>query len=148
MSRGYSASRRKDEEAREALQPLKAGERPRAVTVGAIVALFLAAANLFAWLAGLEVRGDKPAFAGVAVFSGLMLLTAWGMWRAKYWAVLGMHALLALIIIAFALQAMFAASLGALALALVVIAAAGTLFWFLVKAMARIQMPPRPGTRP
>ena len=33
------------------------------------------------------------------------------------------------------------------ALAVVIIAAAGTLFWYLVKAMARIQMPERPGAR-
>jgi divalent metal cation (Fe/Co/Zn/Cd) transporter len=33
----------------------------------------------------------------------------------------------------------------ALVIALVVIAAAGTLFWKLVKSMARIQMPERPG---
>jgi hypothetical protein len=29
--------------------------------------------------------------------------------------------------------------------ALVLVVAAGTLFWFLIKAMARIQMPQRPG---
>jgi hypothetical protein len=147
MARGYSRSRRRDEEARATLEPLRKGERPRAVTVGAIVALLLAAANLVSWLAGIEVQGDKPAFAGVAVYSGLMLLTAWGMWRAKYWAVLGMHALLALIILVFAVLAVRAENVGELGLALGIILAAGTLFWFLVKAMARIQMPPRPGTR-
>jgi len=146
-ARGYSASRRKDEEARVALEPLREGERPRAVTVGAIVAALLAGANLAFYAADLEVPGDRPAFAGIAVFSGLMLLVAWGMWKAKYWAVLGMHALLVLIIVGFALSAMFAENVGSLALALGIILAAGTLFWFLVKAMARIQMPPRPGTR-
>jgi hypothetical protein len=32
-------------------------------------------------------------------------------------------------------------------LLVVIICAAGALFWFLVKAMARIQMPERPGAR-
>jgi hypothetical protein len=31
-------------------------------------------------------------------------------------------------------------------LLVIIIAAAGTLFWFLIKAMARIQMPERPGS--
>ena len=145
-ARGYSAAREKDERARASLEPLEKGERPRAVTVGAVVAFLLAAVNLGFGLAGTDVPGRDPSLAGVAVFSGLMLLVAVGMWKAKYWAVLGMHAILALIVIGSALSAMFASSLGALALALGIVAAAGTLFWFLVKAMARIQMPERPST--
>jgi hypothetical protein len=39
--------------------------------------------------------------------------------------------------------AMTAASVWALLLALAIIGSAGTLFWFMVKAMARIQMPTR-----
>jgi hypothetical protein len=32
-------------------------------------------------------------------------------------------------------------------IAVAAVGAAGTLFWFLIKAMARIQMPRRPGTQ-
>ena len=39
-----------------------------------------------------------------------------------------------------------AASAWAALLLVAIVAAAGTLFWFMVKAMARIQMPERPGT--
>ena len=81
------------------------------------------------------------------VYSGLMLLVAYGMWRAKYWAVLGMEALLAIIIIIFALLALNAGNVVSGVIAVVAVAAAGTLFWFLIKAMARIQMPERPGTQ-
>jgi hypothetical protein len=144
----YARSRQRDEAARAALKPLEAGERPAAVTVGAIVALFLALANFGAWLAGLEVQGDRPSVAGVVAYSGLMLLVAYGMWKAKYWAVLGMHALLAILIIVFALLAVQAENVLSLLIALAVIGSAGTLFWFLIKAMARIQMPPRPGSQP
>ncbi|HEX2233117.1 MAG TPA: hypothetical protein VHG69_07110 [Thermoleophilaceae bacterium] len=144
----YARSRERDAEARAKLQPLESGERPAAVTVGALIALLLAVANFGAWLAGLEVQGDRPSVAGVAAYSGLMLLVAWGMWKAKYWAVLGMHALLAILIIVFALLAVQAENVVSLLIALGVIAGAGTLFWFLIKAMARIQMPPRPGSQP
>jgi hypothetical protein len=144
----YARSRERDAQARAKLQPLASGERPTAVTVGALLALVLALANFGAWLAGLEVQGDRPSVAGVVAYSGLMLLVAWGMWKAKYWAVLGMHALLAILIIVFALLAVQAENLVSLLIALAVIAGAGTLFWFLIKAMARIQMPPRPGSQP
>lgn len=144
----YARSRQRDAEARAKLAPLESGERPTAVTVGAVLALVLALANFGAWLAGLEVQGDRPSIAGVGAYSGLMLLVAYGMWKAKYWAVLGMHALLAILIIVFALLAVQAENVVSLLIALAVIGAAGTLFWFLIKAMARIQMPPRPGSQP
>jgi len=147
MATGYSRARAKDDEARAALVPLEPGERPVAVTVGAIVALIFALANLGAYVAGVKVQGDRPAPAGVIVYSGLMLLVAYGMWRAKYWAVLGMEALLAIIIIIFALLALNAGNVVSGVIAVVAVAAAGTLFWFLIKAMARIQMPERPGTQ-
>jgi hypothetical protein len=145
MSRGYARSHEKDEAARAALSPLESGERPTAVTVGAILALIFGLANLGSYIAGLEVAGDRPSAAGVIVYSGLMFLVAYGMWIAKYWAVLGMEALLGLIVVIFALLAVRAENFGELAIALAVIGAAGTLFWFLIKAMARIQMPERPG---
>ena len=74
-----------------------------------------------------------------------MFAAAWGCWNARYWAVLGMQALLGLGILIFSLLLVKAESLLAVVIALVVIVAAGTLFWFLVKSMARIQMPERPG---
>jgi hypothetical protein len=144
----YARSRQRDEAARAKLKPLGSGERPAAVTVGAVLAFVLALANFGSWLAGLEVQGDRPSAAGVIVYSGLMLLVAYGMWRAKYWAVLGMHALLAILIIVFALLAVKAENAFELLIALAVIVPSGTLFWFLIKAMARIQMPPRPGSQP
>ena len=56
---------------------------------------------------------------------------------------LGFQTLLALLIVIWSLLLMKAeTALGAL-LATTVIALAGTMFWFLVKALARIQMPER-----
>ena len=54
--------------------------------------------------------------------------------------------LLGLAIVIFSLLLISAESILALVISLAVIGSAGTLFWFLVKAMARIQMPERPGS--
>lgn len=137
-----SRSEQKDAEARAALVPLAAGERPRAVTIGAIVALLFGLSNFVMFAAGIEIRGQEPNV-GVLLFGALMLAAAWGMWNVRYWAVLGMQALLALIILAFSISAMTVNSVLGVVIVVLVVASAGTLFWFMVKAMARIQMPTR-----
>lgn len=141
-SRPVSRSEQKNEAARAALVPLEPGERPLPVTIGAIVALLFGISNFVMYAAGTEIRGQEPN-AGVLLFGALMLAAAWGMWKVRYWAVLGMQALLALIILAFSLSAMTAASALGVVIAVAVITGAGTLFWFMIKAMARIQMPTR-----
>lgn len=149
-SRGGSATSRteaKNAAAREKLAPLAEGERPRAVTIGAIVAAAIAVANLGAWVAGVEVRGEQPSIAWVVVLGTLLLVTAWGMWRARYWAVLAMQALLGLTLVTVSLSVLFQVAGGELLPALLstvlVLVPAGALFWFLIRAMARIQMPSR-----
>jgi hypothetical protein len=144
MARGYARGRAKDEAARAALEPLAPGERPTAVTVGAVLAAVAAIANLVALVAGYDPDEPRKTYTTVA---GLILLVivAVGMWRARYWAVLGMQTLLALTIILSSLALLTAVNLLAGLIAFLLVAGCGTLFWFLVKAMARIQMPPRPG---
>jgi hypothetical protein len=141
-ARRPSRSEQKNEAARAALVPLERGERPRAVTVGALVALLFGMSNFVMYAAGTEIRGQEPN-AGVLLFGSLMLAAAWGMWKVRYWAVLGMQALLALIILAFSISGMTASSVWGVLIVVLVVGAAGTLFWFLIKAMARIQMPTR-----
>jgi hypothetical protein len=145
---GYARGRAKNEAARAALKPLGPGERPAAVTVGAIFAALLAAANLIAVIAGWDGAAGEDdrarALAGSILVTGLLCVVAWGMWRARYWAVLGMQTLLALTLIASALGLATVGNTGAALILVAIIALAGTLFWFLVKAMARIQMPERP----
>ncbi|HEU0023373.1 MAG TPA: hypothetical protein VFQ12_01990 [Thermoleophilaceae bacterium] len=144
LERGYSRSRKRDEEARAALVPLAAGERPGAVTVAAIAAAVLAVANLVAMIADYDA-GEGGKTVSTILGTVVLAIVAVGMWRVRYWAVLGMQALLAITMVLGALALLTAVSVGAALLALAIIAAAGTLFWFLVKAMARIQMPTRPG---
>jgi hypothetical protein len=149
MERAYARGRAKDEEARAALRPLAQGERPTAVTVGAIAAGALALANLLALVAGWDAGpgsgdDDGQAVAGSLLVTAVLCVVAYGMWKARYWAVLGMQTLLAITIIFASLGLVTATSVWAALLLVAIVGAAGALFWFLVKAMARIQMPERP----
>ncbi|MEA2427116.1 MAG: hypothetical protein QOF37_744 [Thermoleophilaceae bacterium] len=135
----------KNEAARRQLEPLEPGERPRAVTIGAAVTFLTALANLIAYLAGDTIQGKRPAAAGIIAFTVLMLVMTWGLWRARYWAVLGLEALLGLLLVIFSLFALRISSLGDVLISVGVLIPAGALFWYLIKAMARIQMPERPG---
>jgi hypothetical protein len=144
MQRGYARAERRNREARESLDPLAEGERPLVVTMGAVVSALIAASILVGWLAGAEVDGDRPQAAQVLAPSLLMGIMAWGMWRARYWAVLGFQMILALLIFSavFGLAAQ-AATLAQVLATLGLLAVAGAFFYFMVKAMARIQMPTR-----
>jgi hypothetical protein len=146
MARAYARGRERDEAARAELEPLAEGERPVAVTVGALVAGGLAIANLISFAVGYD-PGDSGKVVPSLLVVFLLGFMAWGMWRVRYWAVLGMQTLLGITILAASVGAMFAGNLNALVLVFAIIAPAGTLFWFLVKSMARIQMPERPGAQ-
>lgn len=133
----------KDDIAREQLVPLEEGERPRAVTVAAVIAGLLALSNLIGWIAGIEIGGDKPSLGAVLPPLILMLVMAVGMWYARYWAVLGFQTVLAFLIVFMALLLLRAGNVFAVVATVTIGAGAATLFWFLVKSLARIQMPER-----
>jgi hypothetical protein len=143
MARGYARGRERDATARAALEPLAPGERPRAVTIAAILAALLGGANLALLAAGWELEGGGQSVVGVLLFAGLMGAAAVGMWKCRYWAVLGFEALLGLAIVYAAIALMVASNLAAVVRCLAIIAIAGPLFWFLIRAMARIQLPAR-----
>lgn len=144
MERGYAKAEARNREAREALEPLAEGERPLVVTIGAVVAALVALSILVGYFAGADVNGDKPRLAQVLAPALLMGTMAWGMWRARYWAVLGFQlALVLLIFSAFFGLVVQAATVGQVLATLALLAVAGTFFFFMVKAMARIQMPTR-----
>jgi hypothetical protein len=132
------ARKSRDDLARERLVPLEPGERPLAVTVAALIAAVIAVANVIgALVGGSEAAGALP-------FAGLMTIAAVGMWRSRYWAVLGFQVILALTAVSSLLFLLVAAEHALdILVALVALAVSGTMFWFLVKALARIQMPDR-----
>jgi hypothetical protein len=138
-----SRSEARDAAARARLEPLAPGERPAAVTVAAIVALGLAAANLVLFAVGYRVKGAGSHTGSLIVFEALLLTAAAGLWRARYWAVLGFETLLGLIIVFTALSLVVASNLAAVALCLGIAVPASLLFYKLIRAMARIQTPER-----
>lgn len=146
MTRGYARGRARDEAARAALVPLAEGERPPAVTVGALLAGALASAEIVSFVLGYS-PGEEGRVARSVILVSLLSAIAVGMWRASYWAVLGMQALLGLTIVLAALGAVFATNLTAVILVIAITLPASVLFWFLVKSMARLQMPRRPEVR-
>jgi len=142
-SAGPSRGERRNAEVRRRLEPLGPGERPGAVTAAAVLAIVLAIGNNVFLIVGVKVGGKQPAVGGVVAFSALMVAAAVGMWRARYWAVLGFEALLGVSILIAALSLTVASNWQAVALCLGTIAICGPLFYKLVRAMARIQMPQR-----
>ncbi len=144
MARGYARAEERNREVRESLPPLAAGERPLVVTIGAVVAALISLSIVAGYLAGVKVEGGKPHFVQVLAPALLMGTMAWGMWRALYWAVLGFQLLLVFLIFSavFGL-AVQASSVAQFAVTLGLLGVAGSFFYFMVKAMARIQMPNR-----
>ena len=138
MSRGYARGREKDEAVRASLEPLAPGERPGAVTVAAIVSAILGL------LLVVQVLFDDDAdVRGLLVFAVVMFVAAAGMWKAQYWAVLGFEFFLGLTLVFAAVSLMFAGNVLAVVYSVAILAGAGFLFWKLVRALARIQMPTR-----
>jgi len=144
MARRYEE---RNTEARAKLEPLEPGERPTAVTVGAIVAAVLAV--IFTVSAGLAIAGVnagdreiKPT--PIIVFAIVFWAMAFGMWRARYWAVLGFQTLLLLMILASAFGLVVVDSVLQAVGTTLLLLGSGTLFYFMIRAMARIQMPEPP----
>jgi hypothetical protein len=137
-----------NEAVRAQLEPLAPGERPGAVTVAAGLAVAFGLANLILLASGWEIGGNKNANAsGAILFAVIMFVAAWGMWTGRYWAVLGFECLLGIVCVSAALALLVASNLWAVVTCVVVLGLAGTLFYKLIRAMARMQMPGRPGAR-
>ena len=142
MRSGYARGEARNEEIRRNLEPVAPGERPGAVTIGAIVALVLAIANTLAVVLDRNVTGDDGKGAALAL-SFVLLVCAIFMWRNVYWAVLGFQALLVIQIILAASALLVAPSIWAAVVWFVVLMISGWLFWKLIRALARLQMPER-----
>jgi hypothetical protein len=91
----------------------------------------------------IEVSGSEPRPAPLVLFAVVLSLMAYGMWRARYWAVLGFQALLVLIMLSAGLGLVQVTTVLQAIGTLLILGGAGALFYFMVKALARIQMPQR-----
>jgi hypothetical protein len=135
------SSDERNAEVRARLEPLAEGERPGVVTLAAVVAAAVGLLNIALYVAGVRVEGST--FAGTVGVGAVLLMAAFGMWRVRYWAVLGFEVLLGISCVVATLSLFVASSIGGAVRAALVLATCGTLFWKLIRAMARIQMPER-----
>ena len=133
----------RNEAVRQGLKPLAPGERPGAVTISAVIAFALAITNLVMLATGFKVRGGSANPFGGILFGVLMLAAAGGMWKCKYWAVMGFQAILGLSVVICMLSLIRAATWQGFLIPTAFIVFGGWLFWKLIRAMARIQMPTR-----
>ena len=113
------------------------------ITIGAVISGALAVSGLVAYALGATVYGSRLILLQVIITGVLMGTMAIGMWRVRYWAVLGFQAVLALLLLTSALRLVVAQDLVQVFGNIAVLAITGSLFYFMVKAMARIQMPTR-----
>ena len=133
----------KNRAAREALEPLGEEERPTVVTVGAVISAVVAVSIMIGYAAGVEVRGEQPNVVQALAPAVIFAVMAWGMWKARYWAVLGFQTVMVLTLISASLLLVGATRWEQAVVDVILIAGCGTLFYLNIKAMARIQMPER-----
>jgi hypothetical protein len=143
----YRRGEARNEAIRATLTPLAPGERPWPLLVAIVLAVLVAVGDIVQLAIGgsLKFGSSHTSIPGTVLFSVLMLVCAAGMWRQRYWAVLGFQALLALVVIAFALVLVDANDILRGVIAVAVIAAGGYLFFKLVRVLSRLQMPSRSG---
>lgn len=133
----------RDAALRAELQPLAPGERPAVLVVATVVCLVLAGLSVAGYLTHTGLGGQKPQLSGLIIIVAVLLLAAFGLWRCRYWAVLGFEALLAFQVLIASLSLAVASNWLAALLCLSIIGFGGWLFWKLVKVMGRLQVPRR-----
>ena len=124
---------------RAAPEPLGEGERPMALRVAVGVAALLAGGVIAGALTVHDLARHGGSLPGAIFLAALLASLAVGMYRLRYWAVLGFEALLAFQIIVTSLALVVASTLAAAAACVVSVGLAGWLFWKLVRVMGRIQ---------
>jgi hypothetical protein len=129
----------RDELARSALEPLDEGERPTALLVAVVVAVVLGVAVLVGALTVHDLSSRGGSLPGALFLTAILVALALGMYRVRYWAVLGFEALLAFQILVTSLALIVAETILAAAVCLLSIGLAGWLFWKLIRVMGRIQ---------
>ena len=147
IAAGYARTAEKDRQAREQLTPLYEGERPLVVTIGAafsaLIALIFWVSTGVAVFTDATVQGREPHPLQLAVIAGVLTAMAWGMWRARYWAVLGFQMLLVIFLLAGVAGLVSATTVPQAIGTVLLVGVCLGFFVFMVKAMARIQMPHR-----
>ncbi len=136
---------RREELLRAELEPLGEDEWPRALLVAIAVCVLLAIAVIVGAVSIHNLRQHGGSLPGGAFLALVLLALALGMYRHRYWAVLGFEALLAFQIIVTSLALVVASTLLAAIICVISVGLGGWLFWKLVRVMGRIQVQGRHG---
>jgi hypothetical protein len=142
VTKRRASSAERDAAVREKLEPLAPGERPAVLTVSVIVCVLAALSLLIGLVSGgIDTGSEGGRVGGVVSSIVILVVAAVGMWRVRYWGVLGFQTVLALNIVVMFLLLLRASSWIGVLIALAVIVPASYLFYKLVRVLARIQMP-------
>lgn len=111
-----------------------------------MIGFVLAAVNLVFLIIGYKpsLAGQRTAVTSEVLYLVLMSVCTIGLWRMRYWAVLGFMVILLITILEVSLALIRASNLLGVLVPLVVIGGGGWLFFKLVRALSRIQMPSPP----
>jgi len=129
---------RREQEARAALEPLGEDERPPALLIAVAVCALLALGVIIGATTVHDLSRRGGSLPGGLVLAAVLALLAQGMYRRRYWAVLGFEALLTFQVIVASLALVVASTVLAAALCLLSIGLGGWLFFKLVRVMGRI----------
>jgi hypothetical protein len=129
----------RQQEAGAALLPLGEDERPVALLIAVAVCILLALGVIAGAATVHDLSRHGGSLPGAAFLAVVLALLAVGMYRRRYWAVLGFEALLAFQILVTSLALVVASTITVAALCVLAIATGGWLFWKLVRVMGRIQ---------
>jgi hypothetical protein len=121
------------------LEPLGADERPVSLLAAVAVCVLLALGVIAGAATVHDLSRHGGSIPGAVFLAVVLALLAQGMYRRRYWAVLGFEALLVFQILVTSLALVVASTIAAAALCLLAIGLGGWLFWKLVRVMGRIQ---------
>ena len=129
----------REELLRAELEPLGEDEWPPALLVAIAVCVLLSLGVIVGATTVHDLSRRGGSLPGGVFLAVILLLLGLGMYRKRYWAVLGFEALLAFQIIVTSLALVVASTITAALICVVAIGLGGWLFWKLVRVMGRIQ---------
>jgi hypothetical protein len=118
--------------------PLGEDERPPVLLVSVAVCMALALAVIASAATVHDLSRHGGSLPGALFIAAVLVALAGGMYRRRYWAVLGFEALLAFQIIVTSLALVVASTALAAAGCAISVLLGGVLFWKLVRVLARI----------
>jgi hypothetical protein len=119
--------------------PLAEGERPPALIAAVVVAVLLAVAIALGTATIHDLSRHGGSVPGGLFLSCVLLVLAVGMFRQRYWAVVGFEALLVFQMLVCTLALVLASTVYAALACAAALGLGGWLFWKLIRVMGRIQ---------